>query len=152
MDEGSLNVRGPLLIGKAKTAEAGAWVGDCLESMVVKNDKDERIYRLYLSEFVDDNGVRHLIKNRAAPGTMPSVLEDPPLKPGSEQETAFTNFNLGVFYALRDKARALTEAAIKAKYPDAPGLPEGIVEVGEVAAETPAAASPPATGTPTPAG
>lgn len=131
MDEGSLNIRGPLLIGKAKTAEAGAWVGDCLETMVVKNDKDERIYRLYLSEFVDDAGIRHLIKNRTAPGTMPAMLEDPPLKVGSEQQTAFTNFNLGVFYALRDKARLVTEAAMDTKYPDAPGLPEGIVEVGD---------------------
>jgi hypothetical protein len=132
MDEGDLSIRGPKLAGKAKTDEAPAWFGDCLESMVVKNDKDERIYRLYLSEFVDDAGVRHLVKNRAAPGTMPAVLEDPPLKPGQEASTAFTNFNLGVFYTLRDKARLATEAAMDQKYPNAPGLPEGIVEVGEV--------------------
>ncbi len=149
MDEGSLNVRGPLLIGKAKTAEAGAWVGDCLETMVLKTDKEERIYRLCLSEFVDDAGVRHLVKNRASPGTMPAYLEDPPLRVGSEAATAFTNFNLGVFFTLRDKARADTQKAMDAKYPDAPGLPEGFVEVGEQTAAlsgTAAAPQPPPPG------
>lgn len=131
MDEGDLSVRGPLLIGKAKTAEAGAWFGDCLEAMVLKNDKDERIYRLALSEFVDGAGVRHLVKNRAAPGTMPPYLEDPPLKSGTEAQTAFTQFNLGVFYSLRDQARVVTEAAMDARFPRAPGLPAGMVEVGE---------------------
>jgi len=140
MDEGELSVRGPLLIGKAKTAEAGAWFGDCLEAMVLKTDKDERMYRLCLSEFVDAASVRHLVKNRAAPGTMPAFLEDPPLKVGTEADTAFTNFNLGVFFTLRDRARVVTEAAMDEKYPDAPGLPEGIVEVGEgVASEGSAA-------------
>ena len=143
-DEGDLSIRGPKLAGKAKTDEAPAWFGDCLETMVLKTDKDERVYRLCLSEFVDEAGVRHLVKNRAAPGTMPAYLEDPPLKVGSEAATAFTNFNLGVFYTLRDKARLATEAAMDQKYPDAPGLPEGIVEVGEppVPPADPAATAP----------
>jgi energy-coupling factor transporter ATP-binding protein EcfA2 len=142
MDEGALSVTGPLFSGKAKTAEAGAWFGDCLETMVLKNDKDERLYRLCLAEFVDSAGSRHLIKTRAAPGTMPAYLEDPPLKPGEEARTAFTNFHLGVFFTLRDQARVATQAMMDAKYPDAPGLPDGIVEVGEAAAEVPAAESP----------
>lgn len=143
MDEGSLRVTGPLFSGKAKTAEAGAWFGDCLEATVLRNEKGERIFRLCLAEFVDDAGSRHLIKTRAAPGTMPAFLEDPPLKEGEEARTAFTNFNLGVFFTLRDQARMTTQAAMDAKYPDAPGLPEGIVEVGEAAAAEVAAAPQP---------
>lgn len=150
MDEGELSVRGPLLIGKAKTAEAGAWFGDCLEAMVLKTDKDERIYRLCLSEFVDSGGVRHLVKNRASPGTMPSFLEDPPLVAGHEAATAFSNFNLGVFFSLRDKARVATEITMNAKYPDAPGLPEGLVQVGEGSAEAAGGKLPPAAGGPAP--
>lgn len=155
-DDGDLRIRGMKLAGKAKTDEAPAWFGDCLEAMVLKNDKDERVYRLALSEFVDGDGVRHLIKNRAAPGTMPAFLDDPPLKVGTEGETAFTNFNLGVFFTLRDKARAATELLMDAKYPDAPGLPDGMVEVGEPSGEagtaSPAAAPQGAPKAPAPSG
>jgi hypothetical protein len=156
-DEGGLSVRGPKLAGRAKTDEAGAWVGNCLESVVVKTEKDERQYRLYLSEFVDAAGVRHLVKNRAAPGCLPPYLEDPPLALGNEAETAFTSFNLGLFFQLLDAGLQQTLATVEAKYPNAPGLSGDAVEFGEpvVTALAPAAigsgtspAAPPAAGQP----
>lgn len=157
VDEGGLSVRGPKLAGKAKTDEAPAWFGNCLETAVVKNDKDERIFRLYLSEYTDEAGVRHLCKHRGAAGTMPAYLEDPPLREGTEADTALTEFNLGRFFALSDQGLKTTMDRIAAKYPDAPGLPAGVVRVGggttpgEAAtrAVTPAVAG--QAGTPTPA-
>ncbi len=132
-DEGDLRVRGPKLAGRAKTDEAPQWFGNCLEAMVVKSPKDERIYRLCLSEFIDDAGVRHLVKTRADAGSMPAFLEDPPLVVGHERETAGTNFNLGVFYTMlaQGLAQSLAEIDADPRYQDAPGLPEGMVQVGE---------------------
>lgn len=130
-DEGGLSVRGPKLSGRAKTDEGPTWFGNCFESMVNTNDKEERIFRLCLAEFTDTSGVRHLIKNRASPGALPPFLEDPPLKPGQESETAFQQFNLGLVYQLLEQARERAMAQIEQRYPDAPGLAEGIVEVGE---------------------
>jgi hypothetical protein len=139
-DEGGLSIRGPKLAGRAKTDEAPQWFGNCLEPAVVKDERDRRQFRLYLNEFVDQAGVRHLVKNRADPGILPDYLEDPPLEKGHEQATAFTNFNLGVFFRLLDEGLKKSVAGMGEKYPDAPGLPEGIVEVGEAAAEVPAPA------------
>lgn len=130
-DEGGLSIRGPKLAGRARTDEGPSWFGNCLETAVVKTDKDERQFRLYLSEYTDEAGVRHLCKHRAAPGTMPAYLEDPPIVEGTEAETAFTGFNLGVFFQLLDKARESTMAMLDQRYPDAPGVAEGWVEVGE---------------------
>src|SRR5665213_3449111 len=61
-DDADLRIRGPKLAGKAKTDEAGAWFGNTLETLVLKNDKDQRVFRLQLSEFIDDQAVRHLCK------------------------------------------------------------------------------------------
>jgi hypothetical protein len=134
-DEGGLSIRGPLLTGKAKTGVAGQWFGNCLEPMVIKDDKERRVFRLYLSEFVDEAGVRHLTKNRADPGILPDYLEDPPLEKGHEAETAFTNFHLGVFNRLLEDGLKKSGEEMAQRYPNAPGLPEGIVEVGEGVAE-----------------
>ena len=43
-DEGGLSVRGPKIAGRAKTDEAPQWFGNCLETMVIKNEKEQRIY------------------------------------------------------------------------------------------------------------
>lgn len=133
-DEGDLRIRGPKLAGRAKTDEAPQWFGNCLETMVVKDDKDRRCFRLALSEFIDDAGVRHLVKNRADPGALPVYLEDPPLVAGTEKQTAFQQFNLGVFFTLLETALASSVADGHAEFPDAPGVPDGVVEVGEAGA------------------
>lgn len=149
-DEGGLSIRGPKLAGRARTDEGPSWFGNCVETGVVKTDKDERQYRLYLSEYTDSEGVRHLCKHRGAPGTMPPLLEDPPIA-GAEAETAFTGFNLGIFIQLLDKALEQTLKDMDQKYPDAPGVAEGWVEVGETALASPAAAPPVADRVATPA-
>lgn len=129
-DEGGLAIKGPKLAGHARTADAPSWFGDCLETAVEKDDRDRRVYRLYLSEYVDTGGVRHLCKNRASPGTLPPYLEDPPID-GNEATTAFSQFNLGVFRTLEDKALERTIGDLGERFPDAPGLPaEPWVTVG----------------------
>jgi len=138
-DEGDLRIAGPKLIGRAKTEEAPQWFGNCVESAVVKDEKDRRVFRLYLAEFIDSHGVRHLVKNRADPGALPAYLEDPPLVSGTEKATAFQQFNLGVFFTLLETALASSVKDGTAEFPDAPGLPAGVVEVGEAGAATPVA-------------
>lgn len=139
-DEGGLSIKGPKLAGHARTADAPSWFGDCLETAVLKDEKERRVYRLYLAEYVDEVGCRHLCKNRADPGSLPPYLEDPPLESGRERETAFTSFNLGLFRQLQDKALERTTADMDEKYPNAPGAAEGWVEVGEGTAVALAAA------------
>ncbi len=140
-DEGGLSIRGPKLAGKARTDEGPSWFGNCFETAVIKTDKDERQFRLYLSEYTDAEGVRHLVKHRGAPGTMPPYVEDAPIGP-EEKTTAFTGFNLGVVLQMLDKALEDTVATLAGKYPDAPGVAEGWVEVGEPAMAAAAGGAP----------
>lgn len=142
-DEGGLSIKGPKLAGHARTADGPSWFGDCLEAAVIKNDRDQRVYRLYLAEYVDEAGCRHLCKNRADPGSLPPFLEDPPID-GNEAETAFSNFNLGLFRQLEDKALERTMTLLDQRYPDAPGVAEGWVEVGETGTSQPSAETSPA--------
>lgn len=137
-DEGGLPIRGPKLAGRAKTDEAPQWFGNCLETMVKKNEDGQDVYRLNLVEYVDEQGLRHLCKNRAAPGTMPAYLEDAAGQP-------FSQFNLGVFFRLLEVALQKTEAEIAAKYPNAPGLAAGMAEYGEGATAGSAAPTAPVT-------
>lgn len=138
VDEGGLNIKGPKLAGKAKTDEAPQWFGNCLETMKVKNSDGAEVYRLYLQEYIDDANTRHLCKNRGIPGTLPPFLEDPP-----EPALAFTEFNLGKFFKLLDAGVQTAEAQAAEKYPDAPGVPEGMMTFGGTEAVPP---SPPPPG------
>ncbi len=133
-DEGGLPVKGPKLAGKAKTDEAPSWFGNMLEVGVVKDGEGHDVRRLSLNEFVDDGGIRHLIKHRGSPN-MPPYLEDPYGQPWSQ-------VNLGVFFSLLEKdiQDSATESA--ARYQNAPGLPEGEMTYGAAQVTTPAAAAP----------
>lgn len=140
VDDRSLSIRGPKIAGRAKTDEAGQWVGHCLEAAIIPAlDGSPRTQRvLYLDEFVDAQGVKHLVKNRATPGTMPSMLIDPPYDP-STPETAFSQFNLGLFFSMIAAAREQSIQKVQQDYPNAPGLPEGdFVDYGQQAEDTPA--------------
>lgn len=137
VDEGGLSIRGPKFPGKAKTDEAPQWFGNTLESMKVKNADGHEVFRLYLQEYIDEAGVRHLCKNRGIPGTMPAYLEDPP-----ESALAFSQFNLGVFFRLLDVGVQKAEDQAAAKYPNAPGVPEGMMTFGGAETIPPSTPSP----------
>lgn len=126
-DEGGLNIRGLKLAGRAKTDEAPAWFGNCLETAVVKDDHGHDVYRLNLQEYVDEQGIRHLCKHRGGPGTMPPYLQDPYGQP-------FSQFNLGLFFRMLEDATQKTEAEYD--IPNAPGVPDGLVTYGTGVAES----------------
>jgi len=131
VDERSLSIIGPKIAGRAKTDEAPQWFGNMLETAKItalQGNGEQRI--LYLNEFTDARAVRHLCKHRGSPGTMPAYLIDPPEDP-AHPELAFTGFNLGLFFEMLDGALDRRIEEVKAEFPDAPGLPEGIVEVGD---------------------
>ena len=117
-DKGGLQVKGPKLAGEAKTAESPQWFGNCLESTVVQTDKGEKVFRLQLDEYIDDQGARHLVKHRGAPGSLPPYLEDAP------GEAPFNQFNLGVFFRLLEEGTRSTEQEMRERFPNAPGVAE----------------------------
>lgn len=154
VDERSLSIIGPKIAGRAKTDEAPQWFGNMLETAKIpalQGNGEQRI--LYLAEFTDTRGVRHLCKHRGSPGTMPAYLIDPPEDP-ARPDLAFTGFNLGLFFEMLDGALDKRIEEVKAEFPNAPGLPEGIVEIGEATMQqaptsaTPVISTGPATLTP----
>lgn len=144
VDEGGLPVKGMKLAGKAKTDEAGAWFGNTLEvGVVVDTETGANVRRLWLSEFTDDNGVRHLIKHRGGP-SMPPYLQDPTGAPWSQ-------VNLGVFFDLLEKDVADQNTAAEGKYQGAPGVSEAMTFGDGETAPAPATTATAPTGTATPA-
>lgn len=133
VDDRALAIRGPKIAGRAKTDEAPQWFGNMLEAQKVEVG-NAMTFSLRLSEFTDQFGVKHLCKNRAAPGTMPDELIDPVEGP------PFSEFNLGNFFSKLDAALANRINEVALQFPDAPGLPEGIVEIGDPAIQKPAGA------------
>ncbi len=116
--EGS-RIMGAELSGKKKTASSGAWFGNVLEpeKKEVGRDANSRAtyqYVLHLEQWVDNDGVIHLCKNRAAPGFLPPFYADPPLTNTKQDEvTAFTEFSLGKFFtALAQALDAKTTSAL----------------------------------------
>lgn len=145
VDERGLNITGPKIAGRAKTDEAPQWFGNLLETDKVPaldgSVGEQRV--VYLKEFTDQTGRRHLCKIRGNPGTMPALLADP--IGGDEDPTkAFTQFNLGLFFGMLDQALNTSIDRAKAQYPDAPGLAEGWVTIGDASIVTPPPAETPA--------
>jgi len=126
-DEGGLSIRGPAIApGQAKNGVAPQWFGNCLE--ITSEVRDNVKYRqMRLHEYIDKQGVRHLCKVRAYPGTMPAIMEDI----DAPDQPAFVNFNLGAFYKLLKQSQAATEKGYAARFESVPGTPDGIVEFGE---------------------
>ena len=118
-----LPIYGPKIAGNAKTSEVPSWVGNCLGTRTWKEDGKD-VFKLHLKEYRDSDNIPHLCKVRAIPGILPDFLADDPDGP------PFIQFNLGYLFKLLDDAgeKALKDA--KEKYPDAPGLPTGII--GEI--------------------
>lgn len=140
-DDAALSIVGPKIAGRAKTDEAGQWVGNCWETAKVPAETGSgEQFVLFLSEFTDAQGRRHLLKHRGAPGTMPDVLKDPP-----NGTDPFSQFNLGLAFKMLEEALSSGVASAKQRYPDAPGVVDGIMEYGDGGQPQPAA--PPTAGT-----
>lgn len=149
VDEGGLAVVGPQLSGKAKTDVAGAWFGNCLEVGIVKDGEGATVRRLYLTEYLDDQQRRHLIKHRGSP-SMPDYLQDPAGQP-------WHAVSLGVFFSMLEADIAKDTATATAKYGEVGNGEYSFgEEEGAAAAPAPAAAKPsapaPTAGAPRPVG
>lgn len=139
-DEGNLQVRGPLLVGQAKTAIAGQWFGDTIETMTEERG-GKRYRRMMLQQWIDARNIRHLCGVRSYPAMLPAFLEEEEVQ---DPRLAFSTFSMAHFYRLREEARRRTEEMLAEKYAGAPGLPDGEMEYGEVAAVVAAPAAAPA--------
>lgn len=122
-DQTKLPVYGPQIAGRAKTDKVPSWFGNCLGTQIihkaVKDGKDQKVHRLWLTEYKGQDNIPHLCKTRALPGTMEEYLEDTPGEPHS-------GFSLGVFF---DKMEAAT-ASVKSTYTrKLPTKPSGKIEV-----------------------
>jgi len=139
---GQLPIVGPKLSGSALTADALQWFGNAVEARIVQNDAGWDVRRLYLSEFVDAQNRRHLLKN-SGPGTLPKYLEDPPINPlAPDPKAFFTGFHLGHFFKLLDQALR-DELAGETQVKDAPGISSAPGDYGEALTIEPGTAAPP---------
>jgi hypothetical protein len=105
----------PAIAGQAKGAKVPQWVGHWVGTQVVTGESGKREWRLYLSEFRGADGIPHRYKVRTDPGVLPEYLVDEEGKP-------FSGFNLGTFFELLESATSKSLAAIRAEFPDAPGV------------------------------
>jgi len=179
-DEGGLKIVGPRLVGQAKTDQAPAWFGNCIEVGYTKDERSgRRQLHMYLSEFIDDEGRRHLIKNRAEPGKLPTRMSDPELEEDAagnitNPQVCGTQANLGLFFRLLDQALSEGVQEGREKYGEpsvvddsvtdwsggeAPGVPVAAKPMAKIAASGPApvaaqgaGASPAASAPPSPSG
>lgn len=120
---GRLTIVGPKLAGSAKTEIAGAWFGNTLEAATVEGEKPgSKVRRLYLNEFIDAEGRRHILKHRSDPRYVPEYLEDAPYSPGEPPQEICTNFSLGVFFRHLQIADTKALEAVATRFPNAPGL------------------------------
>lgn len=113
-----LPVYGPKISGSARTADVPSWVGNCLGTRIAINEGGVKEWRLYLSEWREEDGIPHLCKTRAMPGVMPEYLTD-----GGD----FSQFSMGHLFELLDDALEKTMKDAEEEYADAPGLPSGII-------------------------
>jgi len=144
---GQLPIVGPKLSGSALTADALQWFGNAVETRIEKADNGWDIRRLYLTEFIDAQNRRHLLKN-SGPGTLPKYLEDPPIDPlHPDAKAFFTGFHIGHFFKLLDQALR-DELAAETTVKDAPGMVGAPSGYGEPATIEPGTAVRPPLATP----
>lgn len=114
-----LPIYGPKIAGAARTADVPSWVGNCLGTRIAINEHGDKEWRLYLSEYREDDNIPHLCKTRSMPGILPSFLVDEPDAP------SFSGFNLGGFFDFLDLALEKTMKETDERFKNAPGLPSG---------------------------
>lgn len=111
-------IYGPKIAGNAKTADVPAWVGNCLEAAVDKDEKGADRWTLHLRTYSvpSEGNIPHLCKHRSEPDALPAVLRD------QEGQERFTQFSLKYFFQLLNSALAGSIKRDAAKYPNAPAL------------------------------
>lgn len=120
------------LSGSALAADSLQWFGNAVEAAIERDDAGRDIRRLYLSEYIDGQNRRHLLKN-SGPGTLPKYLEDPPIDPKApDARQFFSGFHLGHFFKLLDQALR-DQLAAEDTVKDVPGMAGAPTSYGEAA-------------------
>ena len=145
---GMLPFVGLKLSGSALTSDSLQWFGNAVEARIEKDDRGWDVRRLYLSEYIDAQNRRHLLKN-SGPGTLPKYLEDPPIDPHQpDAKLFFTGFHIGHFFKLLDQA--LRDALAADPIGDMPGISTAPGDYGEGLTIEPGTAAAPPTAAPLP--
>ena len=111
-DEGNMPIYGPKLAGRAKTADAPSWFGNCLGASL-QEERGKTVHRLYLREYRDPgSSIPHLCKTRALGGTMPEYLQD------EENDAPNTQFHMGKFFDLLEAAQGKADERLEKKFGD----------------------------------
>ena len=146
---GMLPFVGLKLSGSALTSDSLQWFGNAVEARIEKDDRGWDVRRLYLTEYIDAQNRRHLLKN-SGPGTLPKYLEDPPIDPQHpDKKLFFTGFHLGHFFKLLDQALR-DELAAEETVKNVPGIGTAPGDYGEGLTIEPGTASAPPAATPLP--
>lgn len=147
-DEGNVRIVSGQLVGKAMTDVLPQWFGNVFEAAVVTNADGQKVRRLYLEPYTDDQGRDHLLKNSSS-GSLPAYLEDPPK---GDRAKMFSQFNLGLVFKLLDED---LRESLKDTPEEMPGLTAAPTQygaaTGEDALPPPSTPVAPAQATPPPA-
>ena len=127
------------LSGSALASDSLQWFGNAVEAAIERDDAGRDVRRMYLSEYIDPQNRRHLLKN-SGPGTLPKYLEDPPVDPKNpDARQFFTGFHLGHFFKLLDQALR-DQLASDDTVSNVPGMASAPSSYGETAVVEPGAA------------
>lgn len=103
-DSGGVQVLGPQIIGKARTATVPRWLGACIHATREPDAVGNMRYRLWLVNHLDPRDPRripYLAKHRGIPAMMPEFLEDPWFDDEEQRKAAAnTVCSLDTFYRL----------------------------------------------------
>lgn len=116
-DNTNMAIFGPKISGNAKTPEVPSWLGNCIHTEIVTNEKNERKHRMWLvNHFQPGTVVPYLAKTRSEPGDLPPFIEDQP------DEPIFTRFSLGYFFNQLEAALDKHAEQDIRDFPDAPAF------------------------------
>lgn len=158
-DTGRLTIVGPKLAGDAKTYIASSWFGNVVEAQVVTNDRGEYLRRLYVGQWYDEHGRRHLCGHRGDPRFMEMYYEDAPYTDEVPPKEMCTGFSLN-FFQRQLEASIQQGIATDTSFQNAPGVGAIPATYGDVedqestvkAAAAPTTARPGVARRPTPRG
>jgi hypothetical protein len=140
-ESGGLQILGPRIAGKARTSAVPGWVGNLLYASHEPEDvpkgtanSPHMVFRLWLTTHTDPRDARKmpiLAKHRGTPLGI-DYLEDPWYdNPEDRKSHAWEKCSLKVFFRMLAAQVAEQTAALKAKFPKAPGFVEQTPESTE---------------------
>lgn len=140
-ESGGLQILGPRIAGKARTSAVPGWIGNLVYASHEPEDlpkgtcqSPNMVFRLWLTTHTDPRDSRKmpiLAKHRGTPLGI-DYLEDPYYASATDRQVhAWEHCSLGVLFRMLDAQVAQAEAALRVKYPHAPGFQAPVAETGD---------------------